>query len=153
MGRTDRASRLIDATPAQVYAALVDPDALAAWLPPGGMTGRFEHFDARPRGSYRLILTYDDPDATAGKSSGGSDIVAARFLELSPGERVLQAVDFESDDPIYGGTMRMTWTVTAADGGALVEITAQDVPPGISAADHATGMASSLANLADYVER
>lgn len=49
--------------------------------------------------------------------------------------------------------MRMTWTVTAADGGALVEITAQDVPPGISAADHATGMASSLANLADYVER
>lgn len=83
MGRTDRASRLIDATPAQVYAALVDPDALAAWLPPGGMTGRFEHFDARPGGSYRLILTYDDPDATAGKSSGGSDIVAARFLELA----------------------------------------------------------------------
>jgi hypothetical protein len=41
--------------------ALVDPDALTAWLPPNGMTGRFERFDARPGGSYRLVLTYADP--------------------------------------------------------------------------------------------
>ena len=39
--------------PGRVWAALVDPGALMAWLPPGGMTGRFERFDARPGGSYR----------------------------------------------------------------------------------------------------
>lgn len=40
----------------------------------------------------------------------------------------------------------------SVDGGTQVEITAQGVPDGISAPDHATGMASSLANLAVYLE-
>jgi uncharacterized protein YndB with AHSA1/START domain len=43
-----------------VFAALTDPKAVVVWLPPDGMTGRFEHFDARPGGSYRLGLTYAD---------------------------------------------------------------------------------------------
>jgi len=33
-----------------------------------------------------------------------------------------------------------------------VEIRADDVPDGISAEDHATGLASSLANLAAYLQ-
>lgn len=49
---------MIAAPPERVYAALVDPDALKAWLAPDGMSGRFDRFDARPGGSYRLILTY-----------------------------------------------------------------------------------------------
>lgn len=60
-GRTDRGWRLIAASPARVYEALVDPDALATWLPPTGMTGRCEWFDLRPGGSYRMVLTYIDP--------------------------------------------------------------------------------------------
>jgi hypothetical protein len=49
--------------------------------------------------------------------------------------------------------MTMTWQVTAVDAGARVEIRADDVPDGISAEDHAAGLASSLANLAAYLER
>jgi len=56
MPRTDRGSRVIAAPPGRVWAALVDPGALMAWLPPGGMTGMFERFDARPGGSYRMVL-------------------------------------------------------------------------------------------------
>ncbi len=153
MPRTDTASRVVAAPPARVYAALVDPEALAAWLPPAGMTARFERFDARPGGSYRLVLTYTDATAGAGKATPDSDIVEARFVELVPGARVVQAVDFSSDDPAFAGTMTMTWEVRAVDGGARVDITAEDVPDGISAEDHATGLASSLANLAEYVER
>ena len=48
--------------------------------------------------------------------------------------------------------MTMTWQVTAADGGTRVDIVASDVPDGISAEDHAAGLASSLTNLAAYVE-
>ena len=62
-------------------------------------------------------------------------------------------MDFVSDDPAYAGTMTMTWAVTAVDAGTRVEIRADDVPDGISAEDHATGLASSLANLATYLER
>lgn len=47
MARTDTASRVIDAPSETVFAALVDPTALVEWLPPAGMTGHFDHFDAR----------------------------------------------------------------------------------------------------------
>ena len=153
MPRTDSASRVIAAPPARVYAAFVDPDALVAWLPPGGMSGRFERFDARPGGSYRMVLTYADASGAPGKATADSDIVEARFVDVVPGERVVQAVDFVSDDPSFAGTMTMTWEVTAVDDGSRVELRADDVPDGISAEDHAAGLTSSLANLAAYVER
>src|ERR1700747_39445 len=118
MPRTDRASRVIAAPPERVWAALVNPEALMAWLPPGGMTGRVERFDARPGGSYRMVLTYSDASGAPGKGSAAHDIVEARFVDIVPGERVVQAVDFVSDDPAYAGTMTMTWEVTAVEAGA-----------------------------------
>ena len=136
----------------RVWAALVDPEALVAWLPPGGMTGRLERFDARPGGSYRMVLTYADASGAPGKATADSDIVEARFVDIVPGQRVVQAVDFVSDDPANAGTMTMTWQVTAVGAGTRVDIVADDVPDGISAEDHAAGISSSLAKLAAYVE-
>ena len=153
MARTDAALRVIGAPSDRVYAALVDPEALTAWLPPDGMSGRFDRFDARPGGSYRLVLTYADASTGRGKATADSDIVEARFLDVVPGVRVVQAVDFVSDDPAHAGTMIMTWEVTAVDAGTRVDIRADDVPAGISAEDHAAGLASSLSNLASYLEQ
>jgi hypothetical protein len=65
---------------------------------------------------------------------------------------VVQAVEFRSDDPAFAGTMTGTWSVTPVEGGTLVELRADDVPSGISAEDHAAGLASSLENLARYLE-
>lgn len=152
MARTDSASRLIDAGPARVFAALVDADALAQWLPPSGMSGRFERFDARPGGSYRLVLTYEDSSAGSGKATGDSDIVEVRFVDVVSNLRLVQAVDFVSDDPAFNETMTVTWVLSAENGGTRVVIRADDVPTGISAEDHAVGMQSSLANLAAFVE-
>jgi uncharacterized protein YndB with AHSA1/START domain len=153
MTRTDTACRVIAAPRERVYAALIDPDALVAWLPPTGMTGRFERFDARPGGTYRLILTYADAATGPGKATADSDIVEARFVELVPDMRVVQEVEFVSDQPEYAGTMTMTWEVATVEGGSQVEIRAANVPDGISAEDHAAGLASSLANLATYLTR
>jgi uncharacterized protein YndB with AHSA1/START domain len=153
MPRTDRASRVIAAPPERVWTALVEPEALRAWLPPSGMIGRFERFDGRPGGWYRMVLTYSDASSAPGKATVDSDIVEARFVDIVPGERVVQAVDFVSDDPAYAGTMIMTWEVTAVDAGTRVNIVAEDVPDGISAEDHAAGLASSLTNLAAYLEQ
>src|SRR4029450_2459830 len=109
MPRTDSASRVVAASPDHVYAALVDPDALTAWLPPAGMSGRFEHFDARPGGSYRMVLTYADASTASGKATADSDIVEARFVDIVPGVRVVHAVKFVADDSAYAGTMARTW--------------------------------------------
>jgi uncharacterized protein YndB with AHSA1/START domain len=143
---------VIRAAPGPVFDALVDRDALESWLPPAGMAARFERFDPSPGGGYRLVLTYADADGAPGKSSADSDVVEVRYLDLVRDDRVVQAVDFVSDDPAFAGTMTMTWTVRAVDDGTRVDITAADVPDGISAEDHAAGLASSLENLAHHLE-
>ena len=142
---------MIAASPEEVYAAFVDAVALTAWLPPAGMSGRFERFDPRPGGSYRMVLTYVDAPTSGGKATSDSDIVDVRFVDIVPGVRVVQAVDFVSDDPVYAGTMTMTWDLTGVEGGTRVDITADDVPDAVSPEDHAAGLNSSLANLATYL--
>ncbi|HVF32780.1 MAG TPA: SRPBCC family protein [Acidimicrobiales bacterium] len=152
MPRTDTASRVIAAAPERVYEAFIDPEALSAWLPPDGMTADFEHWDLRSGGSYRLVLTYTDSSLNTGKATAHTDVVEARFVDIVPNLRIVQEVLFVSDDPAVAGTMTMTWQVTAVDGATRVDFVADGVPDGISAEDHAAGLSSSLANLADYVE-
>jgi uncharacterized protein YndB with AHSA1/START domain len=151
MGRTDEASLVIHAPTARVWAALVDPRALEAWLPPTGMTGRVEHFDLRTGGDYRIVLTYRQPGP--GKSTADSDVIRGRFVEVVTGDRLVQAVDFLSDDPDLAGTMTMTWSLAARGGATLLTFHADDVPPGIGALDHAQGLTDSLVGLARYLER
>lgn len=151
MARTDSAARVIPASADEVYAALVDPDALTVWLPPHGMTARFEHFDARPSGGYRMVLTYENASGSPGKTNAESDVVEGRFVEIVPDHRVVHAVDFVSDDPAFADTMTMTWQVSTVDGGTRVDFIATDVPAGISVEDHVAGLNSSLDNLARFL--
>lgn len=137
--------------PERVYAALVDPEALMARLAPGDMTGTVERFDARPGGSYRMVLHYGNLSGSTGKTTAGTDVVEGRFLDVVADARIVQAVHFVGDDPAYAGTMTMTWELAVVDGGTRVDLTADDVPEAITAGDHAAGMASSLANLAEHL--
>lgn len=100
-----------------------------------------------------MVLTYDDGSTSRGKSTADADVVEGRFIRLEPGTRVVQAADFVSDNPDYAGTMILRWELAAADGATLVEITAEGVPDGISVEDHAAGLNSSLANLAEFLLR
>lgn len=149
MGRTDRSSIVIPAARERIYAALLDPSALETWLPPDNMRGRVLEFDARPGGVFRMELTY--LDGTRGKSAEHSDVTEVTFVELVPGERIVQRVVFDSEDPSFAGTMTMTWSLLETGDGTRVEIRADDVPPGISPEDHASGLAASLSNLASYL--
>ncbi len=99
-----------------------------------------------------MILTYDDVPDVSAKSSADSDIVEARYIEIANDDRVVQAVDFESDDPALAGTMVLTWAVHPSDTGTRVEFIVEHVPDGISGEDHAAGMTSSLENLAAHLE-
>lgn len=152
MTRTDSADIVVAAPPAAVFAALVDPDARAAWLPPTGMTGWFESFDARTGGGYRMVLEYEDT-SVEGKSGRNRDVSEVRFAAVEPPHRIVEEVDFVSDDPRFAGTMTMTWTVEAEGDGSRVAVTATDVPEGVSRADHLAAFASTLANLDAHVRR
>jgi hypothetical protein len=50
------------------------------------------------------------------------------------------------------GTMIMTWSLEPRDGGTQVTVTAANVSPGISKADHDTGMNATLTNLGRFLE-
>jgi uncharacterized protein YndB with AHSA1/START domain len=141
---------MVRASAEKVFAALVDASARAQWLPPTGMRARFSWFDARPGGGYQATLTYDD-EAVTGKSGGNTDMVEVRFVSVEEPHRLVEEADFVSDDPLFAGTMTMTWSLTPVDDGTMVTITATDVPEGISSEDHQTAFASTLENLGRYV--
>ena len=151
--RVDSARRIIKAPPSSVYRAFLDPKALASWLPPEGMKGMVEEFQAFEGGTFRMTLTYIDSDYRSGKTSENADVVQATFLELSPDIRIVQQIEFESEDPAYDGKMNMTWNLQFVPEGTEVTIICENVPEGIQQDAHVEGFLSTLANLAAYLER
>ena len=106
-----------------------------ASLPPKGMSGRALRFEPWQGGRYRIELVHEDAAASggAGKAGARSDISAGRFLALEPGRRIVQSVEFESDDPRYAGEMIIIWSLDPAPGGTIAAVAAENLPAGISA--------------------
>lgn len=151
--RTHSASRVIMAPPRAIYQAFLDPAAVAAWRPPDGMKAEISAFDPREGGNFRMSFAYTDADhAVRGKTSEHADVFQGRFLELVPNERIVELIEFESDDPEFAGAMTVITTLAAVPGGTEVTIRCENVPRGIRASDHQVGMASTLRNLAAFTE-
>ena len=75
-----------------------------------------------------------------------------RFLELVPDKRVVEIVEFESDDPAFAGAMTIITTLAVVPGGTEVTIRCENVPSGIWLSDHQEGMTSTLENLAVFAK-
>jgi uncharacterized protein YndB with AHSA1/START domain len=129
--RTDSASQLISVSPLAVYRAFAEPVAMERWIPPSNMRGTMLHFDFREAGSYRMRLTYAEPQRGRGKTSEDSDEVDVRLTKLEDGERIEQEVIFKSEDPAFSGMMRRIWTFQSEGNGTLVTVCAENVPEGI----------------------
>jgi uncharacterized protein YndB with AHSA1/START domain len=69
-----------------------------------------------------------------------------------PNERVVELDEFETPDPSLRGQMKITITLTDADGGTEVTGVHEGLPPGISLADNEAGWESALTRLAQLVE-
>ena len=144
-----RNARVIRASPEALYAAFLDPAALAEWLPPAQMTGRIHSFDGRVGGGYRMSLYYpEDEGAFHGKTADKEDAVEVRFVELAPPQRIVEAIRFVSDDPQFHGEMTMTATFEPLGGGTEVVLQFDNLPPGLRPADNEEGGRLSLEQLA-----
>jgi len=152
-GRTDTASRIIHASPRAIYRVLLDPKAVVTWRPPSGMKAHVHAFDAREGGSFRMSFSYTNAGhETRGKTSADEDVFEGRFLQLVPDQRVVELIKFQSDDPAFAGEMVVTTSLRVVNGGTEVTIRCDNVPEGIRPEDHDAGMASTLENLAAYIE-
>lgn len=146
-----RVSQLIRAPRATVYRVLLDPDAVARWRVPDGMTGTVHEFDARVGGRFRVSLTYDDP-GRGGKTRGRTDTYHGHFAELVPDEKVVEVTEFETTDPALAAPMTMTTLLADAPGGTAVTFLHEDVPDVIPPEDNEAGTRMALANLARLAE-
>jgi uncharacterized protein YndB with AHSA1/START domain len=145
-------SRHIDAPREMVYRALLDPDAVAKWKVPDGMTCHVHEFDPREGGSIRVSLTYEELTA-AGKTSAHTDTYRGRFVKLVRDEQVVEVDEFETNDPALRGEMTITISLADADGGTDLLAVHDGLPAGVSPADNETGWRMALAKLAALVER
>jgi uncharacterized protein YndB with AHSA1/START domain len=146
-----RISRHLRAPRAAVYRALLDPDAVAKWRVPAGMTSRVHGYDAREGGSFRISLTYDAPDAI-GKTAANTDTCHGHFAKLVADEQIVEVVEFETEDPAMKGEMTITITLTDVDGGTDLQAVHDGLPRGVSAADNEAGWRTALEKLAALVE-
>jgi len=144
--------QVIRAPRERVFAALLDPDAVARWRVPANMTSEVHEWDAREGGSVRVSLTYNERDA-AGKTSGHTDTYRGRFTRIVPNELVVEVDEFETDDPAVQGEMTMRFRLRdVVDGHTEVVAEHEGLPDGVSVEDNETGFREALARLAALLE-
>lgn len=146
-----RMSWHVNAPRSAVYRALLDPEAIARWRVPDGMTSHVHEFEPREGGVFRVSLTYDAPDRT-GKSASRTDTYHGHFARLVPDREVVEVMEFETGDPALRSPMTMTTTLTDADGGTEILLVHDGIPASVPPADNEAGTRMALANLAALVE-
>jgi uncharacterized protein YndB with AHSA1/START domain len=118
---------------------------------PDGMTSTVHSFDAREGGGFRISLTYDEP-TNAGKTNARTDTFRGRFVRLVPDSEVVQAIEFETDDPALAGEMTVAYELADTDGETELVGLHENLPAGLSPAENEAGWSMSLDKLAALVE-
>lgn len=106
-------SRVLAATPGEVFAAHSDPTALARWWGPKGFTNDFRQFDFRPGGGWRFTMRGPD---------GAAHEMTNQFAEIVPAERIVvrhfqPGHDFTLTMTFlpHGNHTELTWAMRFAD--------------------------------------
>jgi uncharacterized protein YndB with AHSA1/START domain len=103
--RTLVTSRVIAASPEQVYATFVSAERLARWWGPQGFRNTFQVFEPRTGGTWRFVMH---------GPNGGDHPNESVFEELIPGERIVIR---------HVSGPRFTLTVTLTSDGAGTRLT------------------------------
>ena len=152
-GRSTRVSRIIKAPRKKIYEAFLNPQAVASWFAPDTMRVHVHSFDPREGGTFRISLTYNNPeDSQRGKSAADTDTYHGRFVKLVPCEKIVEVIEFESQEPGFAGEMTMTVTLADVEGGTALSLLHENVPVGVRPEDNEAGSRQSLAKLAALVE-
>ena len=105
-----RLTRIVQATKARVWEALVDPEQVSRWWGPKGFTMPAVELEARVGGVYRF--TMQPPEGEAFSIDG-------EFLAVEPPERLSYTFRYDPPDPDDQETVA---TLTLADEGDATRI-------------------------------
>ena len=139
---TVRLHRVLRTTPAKIYRAFLDADAMARFLPPDGYTGRVHSLEARVGGGYRMSFT--------NFGNGHGHDFGGTYTELLPNQRIRYTTKF--DDPNLPGEMLVTIELKAVPSGCELHIVQEGLPAVIPLDGCTVGWQQTLLHLAALVE-
>jgi uncharacterized protein YndB with AHSA1/START domain len=142
MSNTVRLHRVFAARPEKVYRAIVEPDALASWLPPFGFTCTVHALEAKEGGRHRMSFR--------NFTTGDSHAFGGTYLKLVPGETLVYTDAF--DDPNLPGEMTVTVTLKEVSVGTEMTVVQENIPDLIPLEACYLGWQESLRKLAKLVE-
>jgi uncharacterized protein YndB with AHSA1/START domain len=142
MTGTVKLHRVLRTSPAKIYKAFLDADAMAKWLPPYGFTGKVHQMDARVDGTFKMSFT--------NFSTGNAHSFGGQYIELVPFERIQYINSF--DDENLPGKMQVTVVLTPVVCGTDVSIVQTGIPSVIPVEMCYLGWQESIEQLARLVE-
>lgn len=140
--RTVRLHRVLRTTPAKVYRAFLEADALAKWLPPHGFTCTVHRIEPSVGGGFRMSFR--------NFSTGNGHSFSGEFLELVP-NRLIRYTD-RFDDPGLPGVIQVDVTLEEVSCGTGLSIVQDNIPEAIPLEMCYLGWQDSLLQLATLVE-
>jgi uncharacterized protein YndB with AHSA1/START domain len=139
---TVRLHRVLRASPARVYKAFLNAEAIAKWLPPYGFTCKVHHMEVKVGGTFRMSFS--------NFSAGAEHAFGGEYLELVPNERIRYTDKF--DDPNLPGEMHVTVSLTRVSCGTELNVVQEGIPEAIPAEMCYLGWQECLIQLAHLVE-
>jgi uncharacterized protein YndB with AHSA1/START domain len=132
-----RTTRIVEASPEDVFAAWTDPAVLARWFGPGSITTPDVELDARPGGDYRFGMLDDD---------GSRFTVVGTFREVQPPRRLQFTWRWEDGVP---HTFESVVTIELEPVGNATALTLVHggFPDDVAASGYSTGWENSLPKL------
>ena len=134
--------RVLKASPAKLYRAFTESNALASWLPPYGFICVVHNMDVKPGGSYKM--SFINFSTGNGHSFGGN------YLELKPNEFLKYTDKF--DDPNLPGEMITSVWLNKVSCGTELKVIQEGIPAVIPTEMCYLGWQESLEKLAKLVE-
>jgi|SRR5690625_732571 len=148
--RIDEANLLINAPQERLYQAFIDEDSFKSWYTPNDMTSEIESFDPTEGGRFIVNLIYDDEEAT-GKTVGNIDRFTGTFKALSPYNRIVFDIDFDTEEEQYRPVMEQEWSLIDQGNATEVNVICRNVPDGVDQTVHERALILNLYRLAGYV--
>ena len=131
--------RRFDASAETVFAFLTQPDKIATWWGPEGMTCPVLDMNLAQTGDWMSVMANAD---------GGRFKVSGVVEDVSPPHRVSFTWGWHDENDRRGPESRVTFEVTpVAEGGTVFKLTHADLPDEESAGNHNQGWTSSLRKL------
>lgn len=142
MANTITLHRIIKTSPAKIYRAFIEPNALASWIPPYGFICEVHQMDATVGGKFRMSFT--------NFSTGNGHSFGGEFLALRPNEFIKHTDVF--DDPNMPGEMITTVALKQVICGTELIILQEGIPEMIPIEMCYLGWQDSLEKLTKLVE-